>query len=1481
MLERPVPNWLRVPEHMRRRRSTKSSAESTAPSIETKDVGTFKLHVHGLEFHGGEEFVLNLEALKAELTFPEDDVYVMEIYPPSNHDEPRHHLLMDVPTSEELKSKKQVKGKMSLSILKDTASIFSLPALQDVVVRFIEKTRVEVDFVEITMKDQFLSRRDLWYLKQAMVGKALYVGKTVRMHGARLQITELVFENENVTSGVLTPKTCFVFRSKSSRVFWLIQVSPEMWDMANDGNLYAEEMIRMASVIFQKWQSLHVSHSLTIIMFARNLYHELPPESSPYFSKAIVAKDGIWYEDYYKVISYGKNGAMDAATLLIDMKRELNALPHLCDWAIDHGNLVCKGGYGHPASAKDGNVLEALNLILNIYEKHYMDRDLNRSGQNITLFTAGNGIFRVNQDLAEMTEQRMMDNGIGFDVISLSTPPMEPVPRFLFKKLSEESSPAKTMPRVHSQPTMTGMLTTNSSNGFIKVYKEPEFEGVVPGWISISFSRYEDQINSGFEPLPHCRLFAPIDKSCTKPLAFLLQHFEFHPSIDGLVEIDPTNDDVYENNLILSPESEWSPVQIAQTKDHIAASSLNAMDDYDDDMFTFRSNVEKSPIYTCSTPPLHASTFLANPKRLPRTKPTQPAGSISQPEARILANYGLSPELKPQQMPLKSPMHFQLPGRYSSPQPGGSPNLGPQQALTPPKALSSQILGHPRKMTSPQMMATAMQQKKEDKVAPLIMSLNSNKRRWSQIFRYEQQQLSFTLDWKSLCVPALLPLTSDFMPKPQELKHHYTEAPYAITLPLSDGENGVMYTNHRELVWEMVAQRFSQDFQLVEEKQTHDNTTVYKLSMGHRIHEITYNGDSQQIDVKRYQQNRSSDTGPQRLDYSYSMWSPLTQSFLPSKQDFRKYPMGEYAWNYLDQLICGYYDNMTEGIKYKRGHYCVLPPPIGSDAEVLQDYADKFNRFLDYIRLKARGKSDSDQCELHVTGLVEMATSKFNGIHKIKQDIVKIPLVAPDAPKSQQWVNIRYDTEVMSTQCYHMEVQWLVCRSALVDDFITGLQRRAKQFNLDVIPVPENVGSSTLEIHPLVCPVAFPVTKLSILPLLEASLTRDMDFCIEGMHPIPKDLVQYYNLPQLVQSSFPRRAKVQERYYRQYIHRSLACFVRVTDGGVIWISSRRLHSPEMKSLFDNVQHLVASLHEQAPMPSMIPMHPNELPPRSSPPIFLPSLSCSISSTSSSSSVPLRGHLAIPMQFESHKTGRVRRGSDPVPCLSFQRVSPQALGMESVRLCDKSEWQRKSIKDIRCACCEKKLILFGKHNCRVCGDVVCGRCSVKRIKLSNLKSIRTCDKCVQHNLMQFNRSLHPTQEQRQRSNSSRVQTTSRSRAMTSLERAASESALLQHHHSVQSIHVPPPPLARVPSSRTINRQKSAVNNATTALSSERLPWQTIVLLGYGMLLCGVIVFEAPIDITVLLFAILALAFLCTVKVDSKAIRHDPRVVVDNL
>jgi hypothetical protein len=84
-----------------------------------------------------------------------------------------------------------------------------------------------------------------------------------------------------------------------------------------------------------------------------------------------------------------------------------------------------------PSDSVHGNFLGAINTSLNILEKHYMDRDLSRTGNSIVMISAGPGVFKVKPNLSQITKQRMLDSAFGIDFISLSRPPLHTVPLFI------------------------------------------------------------------------------------------------------------------------------------------------------------------------------------------------------------------------------------------------------------------------------------------------------------------------------------------------------------------------------------------------------------------------------------------------------------------------------------------------------------------------------------------------------------------------------------------------------------------------------------------------------------------------------------------------------------------------------------------------------------------------------------------------------------------------------------------------------------------------------------------------------------------------------------------------------------------------------------------------------------------------------------------------------------------------------------------
>ncbi|GLE01677.1 hypothetical protein PINS_up010511 [Pythium insidiosum] len=577
--------------------------------------------------------------------------------------------------------------------------------------------------------------------------------------------------------------------------------------------------------------------------------------------------------------------------------------------------------------------------------------------------------------------------------------------------------------------------------------------------------------------------------------------------------------------------------------------------------------------------------------------------------------------------------------------------------------------------------------------AYIYKQLTSNQRRWSQVRPRDDKNpyrlVQGVLKWKSLIFPALLPLTTDYIPGPKELKAHYTESFYSFTLPDRDDpmllHHGAMSTldaasafrDYREYVMEMVAQRFSQDFQLVTIEREESSATgaaapgvpaigaaarngimsasdpgilttagsvvpselprgpgvartkgkangsVFWLSMGHRIHEIMYNEETQQVEVKRYHQRATARSDVDIMEYRYALWSPVADDFLFATQEFRKYPRIEYAWNMLDVLICGEQDSMIEGIRYKRIMHCIVPPLLHKDADqnaeleatnaqALQQYTDRCRKFFEFLRSKAEHPSAFPEILLSTELLDGQKTFGTGAFRQVTPYNIKIPLHSSDAPTRQNWVIVRVDTELLAAQCFHVEVQWMVCHSTLVDDFITTLVRRAKQLGLEFIAVPENGVSSDLDLHPLICPIFVPVRATSAQRIVEEALVHRFGFCAEGLHAIPHSHLNHSHEYAIVQQRRPNPSSLlqqqlaprgsppghastaaaapplgpasrlggehpyrrQTNYYRQYIHRSLACFVRVTQTGLVWISNRKLQCQVIQPIYVAIRELV-------------------------------------------------------------------------------------------------------------------------------------------------------------------------------------------------------------------------------------------------------------------------------------------------------------------
>ena len=198
----------------------------------------YSLMVHTVK-HSTEELILNKD-LFAHLIPGE---YIQVVDP----DKPGLRLVLKVPAPQQ----QSTGGTFEASLSKTIAELpsLNLKSFTKVSIERITPEAAEVDFVELAFRRQFLQRGYMWRFKKDMFGRPVHVGQTVTaVGGVQAQVQELGLNGVPTISGVISERTHFVFRSRSARIIWLVQISSEMWDYDQNGDLYFGKY-RMSSVL--------------------------------------------------------------------------------------------------------------------------------------------------------------------------------------------------------------------------------------------------------------------------------------------------------------------------------------------------------------------------------------------------------------------------------------------------------------------------------------------------------------------------------------------------------------------------------------------------------------------------------------------------------------------------------------------------------------------------------------------------------------------------------------------------------------------------------------------------------------------------------------------------------------------------------------------------------------------------------------------------------------------------------------------------------------------------------------------------------------------------------------------------------------------------------------------------------------------------------------------------------------------------------
>ncbi|XP_050506541.1 GATOR complex protein Iml1 isoform X1 [Diabrotica virgifera virgifera] len=978
------------------------------------EMKSFKLKAHQKTF-SEEDLIINQkdypEAKKNDIveiyhSAPEDDNQKNK---KSESEEEYPRLLLQIKTfSDDLLQAREI-----ISIEQSIVTAFGLQTYKNVTIRIVNPADVALDSVELTFKDQYMGRSEMWRLKNSLVNTCVYMNKKLEFCGAavRCQVYEMWAQGDRVACGVITDDTKIVFRSSTSMVYLFLQMSSEMWDFDIHGDLYFEKAVNgFLADLFMKWKKNGSNHDVTIVLFSRTFYKANNLEEFPYHMRECLQKDykGRYYEDFYRVAVQNERYD-DWSSVLVQLRRIFqNYLKTVLEYHSRPGVSIPAATN---STASQGNFLEVLNMSLNVFEKYYLDRSFDRTGQLSVVITPGVGVFEVDRELTNITKQRIIDNGVNSDLVCVGEQPLHAVPLLKF----------------HNKDTNLNVPDDYS----------------MPHWINLSFYSTNKKIAySNF--IPRIKLPPTLVEGSTKkksPKQKLLPEDEYihnnffdydaydakvfqlpsaHPSAENRI---PSRYKRSSGSLLDSQEFGKGQRRKLSDPDIMQRSNCNA-----------RSEPIAIPPGACCSP-----TLSANPEEKDLSPPVRMVvGSEGSPplESRALIN-----PFDPSHVTIKltsnrrrwthifpkgptgvliQQHHYQAVPAESNQEKEKSQAASSYSALA---ALQEYCKKRPNGHSTGQ--SNSGPHKHAPKSSALLWGA-TGEQEWTPALTTVNDVL-IGVDWKSLTIPACLPITTDYFPDRRALNLDYVVSLYSL-LPDSVNADFVQQRSSYkrplttvEVFKELISQRLSQGFQLilmadknvnlnkmcgpnpklrtsVVSKSPTENDESYFLSIGRLFHKISLSGNT--ISVTRYRPRHPYPGF--NYQYRYRFHAPWHDTYEESFATFTTEKLEHYNWNYLDHYVCTGGDTefvLVDALKYWRFRVYLIPFNNPATRKIVegseycdiyqtqtncehQQMVDGLNRFIDTAVNKIRRStiSKKPRMSLNISSIPPLAQPRRNSM---------------------------------------------------------------------------------------------------------------------------------------------------------------------------------------------------------------------------------------------------------------------------------------------------------------------------------------------------------------------------------------------------------------------------------------------------------------------------------------------------------------------
>ena len=378
-------------------------------------------------------------------------------------------------------------------------------------------------------------------------------------------------------------------------------------------------------------------------------------------------------------------------------------------------------------------------------------------------------------------------------------------------------------------------------------------------------------------------------------------------------------------------------------------------------------------------------------------------------------------------------------------------------------------------------------------------------RRWGHLFHHDgNDDDTLSPNWRSLCHPAMLPLTTFYRPSNAELNESYVQYFHIIQRPI---------------LTEMIACRFASDYQQVVSDDGSDEVMWYIKR--NQVHRLEFDATIASVKVQRYRPRRIVERSMslKPLPSPYLLYHSPTRRWIPLYREFQP-AIDDLNWNEADRLVSQDSNNMTDDLKYKRIRFALLPPNKRSlsrrnslsptamadekESGNTESYESRVNALLQSVvkrtmkecRIRYRSsatntraddaKDDENDSELDsddeddddasddeilldivgadtdsdvVSGDVAvdriLRSDLGFALRQRRARSVKVAIADESARSSRaEWFMFAYDRHLSDRRCFHFELQWIVASGAHISDWVKTCMKRCERLALSVVRIP-------------------------------------------------------------------------------------------------------------------------------------------------------------------------------------------------------------------------------------------------------------------------------------------------------------------------------------------------------------------------------------------------------------------------------------------